>query len=281
MFRRLILVLVLLVVAGFTRAQDTTSALINEALDKPIKLTLKALLPQAMDQIQEQTGVPIKIDPTTWDLLPWGHNTNITATIDNQTLRQALEAITRKLGLGFEVKNETLVLEPVPALRRLARRSTKDELDCLDTLYKLTLDKSGSMTLKVLLDAVDLKLSTAKGLFAVERPSGDIVPMTTEINIPRNSTLLDALDAMAKQTAATWYPWGKTVVILGKQDQIKRQLTRTISVRYNGTDLAQVLSDLSQKAGVPFDIESGALTAAMVFLKLSSGAALRAKMMLW
>ena len=244
---------------GAATTDDTTSAQINEALDKQAKLAIKALLPQAMEQIQEQAGVPIKIDPAVWDLLPWGRNTNIIATIDNQTLRQALDAITRKLGLRFEIKNDTLVIEPVPALRRVARRTTKDELDCLDTLNKLPLDKSGAMTLKTLLDAIDAKLAAAKTPFAVDRPGGDQVALTTEINIPRNSTVLDALDSMARQTAATWYPWGKTVVVVAKQDQIKRQLTRTITVRYSSADVAQVLTDLSQKAGVPFDIEPGAL----------------------
>ena len=259
LLRPFVVAIAVLLLAHIAHAEDTTSALINEALDKPVKLTLKALLPQSMEQIQDQTGVPIKIDAAVWDLLPWGRNTNIIATIENQTLRQALEAITRKLGLEFEIKNESLVIEPVPALRRLARRSTKDELDCLDNLNKLSLEKSGAMPLKTLLDGIDAKLAASKTPFVVDRPAGDLIPLTTEVNIARNATLLNALDAISKQTEATWYPWGKTIVILGKQDQIKRQLSRTISIRYSGADLAQVLSDLSQKAGVPFDIESGAL----------------------
>ena len=47
--------------------------------------------------------------------------------------------------------------------------------------------------------------------------------------------------------------------MLSKQDQTKRQLARTITVRYNGVDLAQVLTELSQKSGVHFDIEPGAI----------------------
>jgi hypothetical protein len=261
MFRRIFALFVGLAVSCAALAEDTTSALINQALDKPTKLTLNALLPQAMEQIQQQTDVPIKADPAVWDILPWGRGTNIHATIDNQTLRQALEAITRKLGLQFEIKADALVLQPMPALRRLARRSTAQELTCLEILSNEKLSTSGSMTLKAMLDAVDAQLAAAKSTYAIDRPAGEIVPMSAEINVARNSTLLDALEAMTKQSSATWYPWGKTVVVLGKQEQIKRQLTRTITVRYSGADLAQVLSDLSQKANVPFDIESGAIQA--------------------
>ena len=259
MQHRLALSLILSLITSTALAEDTTSALINQALDKPQKLTLNTLLPQAMEQIQQQSGVPMKADPAVWDLLPWGRDTNIRATIDNQNLRQALEAITRKLGLQFEIKNEALVLEPVPALRRLARRSTAQELNCLEVLAKEPFPTSGTLTLKALLDAVDKQLIAAKSTFAVDSPALDFSLMAAEINIARNSTLLDALEAMAKQTATTWYPWGKTVAILGKQDQIKRQLNRTLTVRYNGTELSQVLSELSQKSAVPFDIEAGAI----------------------
>src|SRR5437016_9577702 len=51
-------------------AEDTTSALINQALDKQTKLALSNLLPQAMEVIEKQTGVPMKADPAVWDLIP-------------------------------------------------------------------------------------------------------------------------------------------------------------------------------------------------------------------
>src|SRR5882762_1275702 len=192
-------------------AEDTTSALINQALDKQTKLALNNLLPQAMEIIEKQTGVPMKADPAVWDLLPWGRDTNINATIENQTLREALEAITRKLGLRFEVKNDAVVLEPIPALRRLARRSTVQELGALDALWGTTLDKSGAMSLKQLLDAIDARLAAVKAAYVIERPAGENVRMDAEVNVPRNASLLEALEIMVKQTNATWYPWGTRI----------------------------------------------------------------------
>src|SRR3954452_7483720 len=106
------------------RAQSSpSSALINQALDKQAKLDLNGTLPDVMGQISKQTGVPIDAVPDVWAILPWGKETTVTAKIENQTLREALEVITRKLGLQFVLKDEAIELQPVPALRRLGRKS--------------------------------------------------------------------------------------------------------------------------------------------------------------
>ncbi len=258
MFRH-IAIAAFLFISTVTFAQDDTSALINQALDKQIELKLNNLLPQAMDVIEKKTGVPIKADPAVWDLLPWGRETNINATIANQTLRDALDALTRKLGLRYEVREGAVTLEPIPALRRLSRRSTVQELGCLDALSTTPFDQAGQLTVKQLLDAVDAKLAAGKSIYAIDRPNGEIVRMDAPVNVARNATLMDALEAMVKQSNATWYPWGKTVVVLAKQDEMKRLMGRTITVRFNGVDVQQVLLELSQKAGVQFDLEAGAL----------------------
>jgi hypothetical protein len=243
------------------RAQSSpSSALINQALDKQAKLDLNGNLPDVMGQITKQTGVPIDAVPDVWTILPWGKETTVTAKIENQTLREALEKITGKLGLQFVLKDEAIELQPVPALRRLGRKSTISELDCLNLLsttpLQLTTDKTD---LKTLLEAVDAKLAS-KTPYAVENrtaTSGNPVPQNIPIAVPRNATLLDALEAVTTQSPATWYPWGKTIVVLPKQDQVRRQLQKDITLRHDGTDVAQVLGELSMRAGVPFRYEPG------------------------
>jgi hypothetical protein len=242
------------------RADDQTSALINQALDKKVEqMSLNALLPAALDQITQQTGVPVKADPAVWDLLPWGRETNIKAKIENQPLRETFDAITRKLGLRWELKNDQVVVEPVGALRRLARRATVQELGCIDTLMGVPFDQNGSLTVKDVLDAVDAKLASSKSQYVIDRPSADVGPLDMKVEVPRNATAFEALNKVAAQTQLTWYPWGKSVVVLPKSDEVRRQLQRTVTARYNGVDVTQVLQELSQKAGVRFDIEPGAV----------------------
>jgi hypothetical protein len=250
---------VLLLLAASTFAQDT-SALINEALDKPIQMSINATLPQTIDQIGDKTGVRIEVQPAVWDLLPWGRDTNITAKIDNQTLRQALDAITRKLGLTFVLTEESVELRPVPALRRLARRATVQELEALDLLTSnqlgLTTDRP---TVTQLLSAIDQRLQDLKSPLAIDNRANDIFTPDQIVPVARNATIAEALESLASNTRATWYPWGKAIVILSKEDQVREQLNKTITIRYNGVDLSQVLMELSQRAGIPFDIQPGAV----------------------
>jgi hypothetical protein len=47
-------------------------------------------------------------------------------------------------------------------------------------------------------------------------------------------------------------------VIVSREEQIRAQLTKTLSARYNGVDVSQVLLELSQRAGVDFTVDPGA-----------------------
>ena len=257
--RRFAFVISILTSACVAFAQNT-SALINEQLDKQTNLNLNGVLGQVMQSIQRDTGVPIAISPDVYALLPWGDQTNISAKIENQTLRQSLDAITQKLGLMYVVKDEVVEIDPMAALTRLGRRATVQELDTLDLLAATALEPTAEkIPVQALVEQVDQKLQKTKSAIAIDYRPGDTVGPDQSVFVPRNATLTDALDALMKQTRVTWYPWGKGVVIVPRAEQIRNQLTKSITVHYPGTDIAQVLTELSQKADVPFEIEPGAI----------------------
>jgi hypothetical protein len=236
------------------------SALINQALDKQVDLKINAPLPDAMNQIGDQTGVQIRADPQVWELLPWGRLTNINATIRNQTLREALAAITQKLGLTFQLNDDSVDLQPIPPLRRLGRRATVQELSALDVLSSTPADNiTGPLAPDKLIAAIDQKLVHIKAPFAIENRMGSAAQPGELVRIARNATLMDALDELDRQTDLTWYPWGTRIVILPKTDEIRMQLGKSITVRYNDVDVQQVLTELSARAGVPFSLEPGAI----------------------
>jgi hypothetical protein len=150
-------------------------------------------------------------------------------------------------------------IKPLPALQRVGRRATVDELAVLDLLARTPMDPIGDRpTVKQLLDAVDAKLVANKSPFAVESRINDSVA-NTHVSVARNATLLDALETIPQTTDATWYPWGQTLVVQPKADQIRGQLQKTITRRFSHTDIAQVLSELQSAAGVDFIIEPGAV----------------------
>ena len=267
---RVVALVALLACLSFAAApsgDNSTSALINEALDKNVSLQLDGVLPDVLKTIENKTGVRISAPDEVYDLLPWGEQTNIKAKIENQTLRSALTALTQKLGLHWELNQFEVTLKPMPALARLGRRATVAELQALDLLSATPLgEHKDQMTVQELVNAIDQQLATVKSpSLVVELRAGDasdpqsgIIQLDKPINVRRNATISEALQDMSRQTDATWYPWGKDIVIVPKQQQIRLQLERTITARYNGQDISKVLDLLSQKSGVPFQIEPGA-----------------------
>ena len=255
--RRAVVILAALLLTSAARAASD-AALVARALDARQDLDLDAVLPDAMQQIAAATGVRLDADPAVWDLLPWGEQTTITAHFRNNTLRADLTAVTRKLGLTFTQDGDTVRLHPLPALRRLGRRATVGELAVLDAMAGLPLDLPADRpTVRDVLATVDARLHGSHSDFAVENRAPDAV-LGQRIGVPRNATVLAALDAIATQTAVTWYPWGTSLVVLPKEQQVRAQLQHAVTAHYDHADIAQVLSDLSQRSGVPFDVEPGA-----------------------
>lgn len=244
-------------------AAQQTSALINEALDKLVKFDLSSSLPEAMKKIAQETGVRLEAAPAVWDLLPYGRQTNITAKLENVTLREALGAITRELGLQFVLRDEAVEIQPMPALSRLGRRATLDELATLRALAATPLNAPADAKG---LPYADLAQAVSNGLGKLsppitveERTRGDSALAQQVVGVARSGSLLDALEALSNQTGATWYPWGRGVVILKKVEMVSNLLSKPVSLRYAGEDVTQVLHDLSQLAGMPFTFRPGSI----------------------
>lgn len=257
-----LILLSLLLTTTFSFGAES-SALINKALDEQVKLDIDRNLPAAMDQITEQTGVRIKADPIIWDLLPWGRDTKIQARIENVTLRQAMEVMTRKLGLTFALRDEYVEILPMPALRRFAQRASRSELLTLDLLASRQLNLNTTRpSIRQLLEAVDLQLAAEKDVqIAVETRVGDAVNLDRTVYIPRNATMIEALESLPKESSVTWYPWGNNVLIVTKADRTRRLLSKQLTFHAGdqGFDLMQLLLDLSQRTGVPFEFQPGAI----------------------
>jgi hypothetical protein len=240
-------------------AQDS-SALINEALDKPVEVELDTTLPEALQEIKEKTGVPIELAPGVLDVLPWGDQTRIQVKIANQTLRNALAAIARRLGLVYVLTPEAVELRPTPALQRLGRRATVEELQALDLLASHPLGLANTRpTLAQLLEAVDQKLIDLKSEYAIEIRPGNAAREAQPITVPRNATLAEAMDAIAKDTPLAWGPWGRSVLVKPKEAWVRDQLEKSLTRRFEAVDVGQVLAELSEYAGVDFEIEPGAV----------------------
>lgn len=272
---------------------SNTAALINAQLDKPIEFKLdNTPLPKVLESIEDKTGVPVRVSDDAYGVLPYGTETPITASVSNLSLRNALTAIAGKLGLRLELREEFVELVPHPALRRLGRRATLQELQTLDVLASRPMDLTkgdhpDALALPKLVDdslvAYDRELATkkqppAKIVVEVRSTDGLDPAKPTPVLLSRGGTLLDALEALAAQSKLTWYPWGDSVVVLPKRDVIAGLLERPISARYDGVDVAQVLIDLAKQSGIEFSVEPGAIQRVppeFRIVRLSADASLR------
>src|SRR5205085_2532322 len=79
--------------------------------------------------------------------------------------------------------------------------------------------------------------------------------------VPTNATLLEALEAIPRETRATWYPWGRNIVFVPKEDRTRQLLSRPLSFRggQSGLDLMQLILEISTRTGVPIELQPGIL----------------------
>ena len=260
--------------------QPTTRSTTNvtQAADERLDLTMSdAAVPDVLARISALANLPVVVSPGTYELLPWGMQTTLPKVeFKNQTVGDALGTIAQRLGLTVHLEPDRVELLPMPALARLGRTSTLDELATLDLLSRRPLKGgTGRTTVKKLVDALDATLAGADAEAKAEGrepPRVDVECRTPEggavgasdsaaLFIPRNATAAEALEALDRQTRLTWLPRGKTVVVMSRADQYRDRLTRPVNLKYDNVDVAQVLSDLSTKSGVPFRIYPGAVQA--------------------
>ena len=267
MYKPLSLLVILSTFVSLAHAQNAqdTSALINKALDEQTKLDFSKPkpLPEKMQEITTATGVQLEAHPAVWDLLPWGRDTIVGIRIENMTLREALNVITRRLGLMPVLRDEFVEIVPMPGLRRLGQRASIQEINALNLLASTPLNLNTTQpTIRQLLDAIDAKLESEKTVqVAIESRIGDAIPADRIVSVPKNATLMEALESIAKETKATWFPWGKSIVVLTKEDRTRQLLGKTITipVGQRGMDVLQALLEVSRTTGVPFEFQPGVI----------------------
>ncbi len=234
------------------QARSAVAELVAQAMDQPTDLDLKeAVIGDALQQLSDNTGVPIETAPRTIGVLPYGSKTTLTAKIEGRPLREVLTALLTPLGLTFTAEDGKVVVQPRMALRRLCDRATWKELGTLEKLYSQPWSDE-------LADALSIQFRYV--------PGGDY-----QANLKTLKKLAgavgagiagDVLDAACEQYGWSWYPTGDEIVILPKARQIERQLEQRIFLRPTQvTSLNEALVDLAERVDILLKIDPGALAA--------------------
>ena len=236
------------------------SGAIDQALDQTLPpFEFHGAIADALARLSSQTNLRITATQSVWDILPWGQDTVVRINVRNATVRQALDRITRRIGLTYIVGADGVTLEPMPALARMGRRATTNDLLLLDALAGAQAELRPDTTVHDLVSIVDRRLYFLHSPYAVDNRAFDSSTDGQTLSIPRNATLLDALEQLPQQTDATWYPNGQSLLICKKVDAIRTMLSRRVNLNFQNENIEQVLSDLSDRCGVPFIYTPGAL----------------------
>lgn len=234
-----------------TKVDDEKEILILQALDDP-NTTLKVVdspITEAIRQLSENTGIPITFERGTLGFLPYGSKTTVTATIEKQPLRESLAALLQPLALKYVLTGDKLLIAPRPALARICRRATWDEIGTIQELYAnpWTKELADSLQFQFLDMSTTDSEANRKRLYELAESVG-------------TGSAARVLELACVQYGWEWYPDGKHLVICTKTRQIERQLDQPVCVQYNEVQLKEVLLDLAQRAHVLLKMEPGALS---------------------
>lgn len=228
--------------------EEPMDVLIAQALDQPTDLELKdAEIRDAFERLSILTGIPIEIDRGTVNLLPYGSKTLLTANIKRRPLRDSLVALLRPIGLKFEVESGRVMIRPTAALRRCVDRVTWTELALLEKLQIAPWNEEVASTLKFQFQ---------------NTPAAPEVNLATLLNLARHvgaGTASDVLEQATSEYGWTWYPAGDVIVVLPKPRQIERQLEKRVSLVFSQAGLAEVLTEITRRAGVQLILDPGVL----------------------
>ena len=131
---------------------------------------------------------------------PGADQTNIKATIQNHTLRQGLTAITQKLALEFVLTDESVQLRPIPALQRLGRRATVDELEVLDLMTRTPMELDHPTAGQIVRSCRWKTRRAEIAQFAIDDHADNDNTARSEDQHPRNASMADVLEDLCQQT---------------------------------------------------------------------------------
>ncbi len=221
---------------------------IEQALDEKhdIDIREKNIL-AAFDDITRQTGVRIVVEEGTLDRLPYGEQTQLSASIKGVALRDGLAGLLRPVGLVFQVRNNAVQVSANAPLRRIVRRATWAELDLLRKLTENPWSEQLWNELNVQFQDSSPDGRLNKETFVAAAKSVGAGPAS------------EILYNVCNRNGLMWFPSGDRVVILSKSRQADRQLGRRVSLRFFRAPLVDVLLDLGREADMLVKLEPGVI----------------------
>jgi hypothetical protein len=234
-----------MITAAMPAGQVDMSALILEALDEPATLNVSgAPLGEVFQILQGKTGVRITMSPKAVACLPHGANTAVDSESKGTLpLRELLTQVLRPFGLTFVVRDREIEVVARPAVLRIGRRASWNELETMEMLSARR-DFGADLMSRIRLRSADpvMRSELEKAIRNIGAGSGE-----------------DQLTAAAESLGMTWYLDDQAIVVLSKEDQTRRVLDCLISPAYRNQELDYVIRDLGRMVGIRIEADGDAL----------------------
>lgn len=249
---------VLLLSGGSLWAQ-MSAGMLEKQLDTPVTFEVRDKpIGEVFAKLSRESNVRFIVQPDTLAALPYGEQTRMDLRVPNVTLRKALPQILHPHGLTWKTQGDAVLIVPTDALYRINRRATFDEILLLGTLFTRTVTQAPADV-----PTVDiLRTVTNAPALTLVLPD-ELLGEASELARRRAAQVLPAspaewLDMLCGETY-TWYLTGDRITVLERSAQLRRQLQRRVSLRYQNTRLVTVLLDLANVARTKLSLSPGAL----------------------
>lgn len=243
------------VCAGSALAQS--DAQLQRALDRRVAIDVAdAPIPEVFRRLTKTTGVEFLIGEEVYAALPYGDQTRLSVKLRNVTLRKALSPMLAPQAMEWTVERGGVRIVPAPALMRMGRRATYDELVVLGKIHSermLPTEKAGSVV-------EQLRKATGRqelNLFFHVKADQPAALKRAERQLPCAAAAW--LDMLCHGQGWTWYLWGDDIMIVDKKAQVQRQLQQQVTLRYESAELIAVLLDLARMARVQLTMDPGVM----------------------
>lgn len=233
------------------RGDQVPPGLVAEALDQRIeKLEVESKsIREALGELEQATGLRFVIDDAVLELMPYGPRTQAAISVQNMSVRQALERVLDGLALEMALRGDKLVITPQPVLQRMNRRLTMAELAVIEALSREP-------------------WAGLRGRYAIPTelrldPKGDPnAALERAVNQIQGPSALRQLEAATRALGWAWRVEDGRLIFETRTDDIRRRLDQPVElIQYQRKPLDEVLVDLGRRAGVTMLFEPGVLKA--------------------
>lgn len=235
--------------AGAAAAAQGMRDLVEAALDQKIAQRLEISerpIHEALRELEKSTGLRCELHPLAVEWMPYGEQTRLAIVIEDVTVRRALERIFGGLGLTLRVGDDRVLVEPSPALDRLGRRLTVEEVGLLQKL-------AGRPWSELEPDEFVIEFRLPPG---GESPQ-ELLEQAMRAGPPADA--LTQLEGVTQRLGWLWVPAGKTITIYSRAEDVQQRLDRPLDVSYQRISLDQLLLDLAKRIDITVHFEPGAL----------------------